>query len=357
MRISIISFFLFVFISATSFISKAANIENGYKALKVYNYFEAKRIFYKTIKKDSSSAAFGLATIYYRKDNPFHSLDSAFLYVQVAERNYNNTDEKTRGKLFPYGFEHIEIVRLRDSISTIYFNQAVEENTVLAYNEFITLHPWAQERFRAIYKRDAIVFKDLKEKNKSNLYKEFIEENPHSHFVRLAQTEYELSLYKEMTASGKLEDYVNFISLHPDNRYVKDAEDKVYRLSTAGNEVADFKNFIERFPFNRNLKDAWRKLYQLYMIDYSDERAVLFKVDFPDYPFQYELEQDIKFAQRQLLPIKKGDFFGAMNYEGDLILEAAYDYLGFFNEGLAVAVRNGRYGFIDKGNNVIIDFL
>jgi hypothetical protein len=357
MKVLLNSILLFLFLSVFAFSNNAANIENGYKALKIYNYFEAKRVFYKNLKKDSSSAAFGLATIYYRKDNPFHSLDSAFLYVQVAERNYNTTPVKTRDKLFPYGFEHIEIVRLRDSISTIFFNQAVDKNTVLCYDNFIELHPWAKEKFRAIYKRDAILFKELKEKNKSFLYKEFVDNHPGSHFVRLAQTEYELSLFKEMTVSGDLEDYVNFIRLHPNNRYVKDAEDKVYRLSTIGNEVIDFKCFIERFPYNSNVKDAWRKLYQLYMIDYSDERAVQFKQDFPKYPFQYELEQDIKFAQRNLLPIKKGDFFGAMNYQGELILEANYDYLGFFNEGLAVAVRKGRYGFIDKGKNVIIDFL
>jgi hypothetical protein len=334
----------------------AGKIENGYKALKIYNYFEAKRIFTKSMKKDSASCAFGLSTIFYRKDNPFHSLDSAYRYILIAERNFELTDKKLRTALMPYGFEQIELVRLRDSISSVFYSKAIEVNTIEAYNEFIKNHPFAQERFRALYKRDALIYEELKIKNQSALYKAFIDSNSSSHFIRLIQTEYELAIYRETTLSGEIADYNRFIELYPKNRYVKDAEDKIYELSTVYNTVEDYHKFIIKFPFNRNVEDAWRKLYQLYMIDYSDDRAIQFKEDFPDYPFQFELEKDIKYAKRELVPFKDGEYFGAMDYDGNVVLPANYDYLSFFKEGLALAVRNGRVGFIDKGNNIIIDF-
>jgi len=356
MNFSIKILFISVFLFLTSFSFNLTNIKKGYKALKVYNYFEAKKIFTKGLSKDSSSCSFGLATIYYRHDNPFHSIDSAFRYIQIAERSFKVSDKKLRDRLSPLGFELVEVIRLRDSITTFYYNKAVEINSVLAYDYFLGLHPWAKEHSRALYKRDVLIYEQLKLRNESTLYAEFIQRNPESHFVRLMQADYELALYKEKTEMGDLEDYLLFISMYPTNRYVKDAEDKIYELATVTNDVVSYDLFIQDYPTNRNVDDSWRKLYQLYMIDYTNDRAIQFKTDFPNYPFKFELEQDIKYAKRELLPLKDGKYFGGSDYEGNMILPSTYDYLGFFKEGLAVAVVNGRYGFIDKGNNVVIDF-
>jgi hypothetical protein len=56
----------------------AGTIDKAFKALQQYNYFDAKALFEKALKKEPSAANYGLAVIYSRTDNPFHNLDSAF---------------------------------------------------------------------------------------------------------------------------------------------------------------------------------------------------------------------------------------------------------------------------------------
>ena len=69
MRFIYKTFLLIIIVLAVSFSVSANTIEKGFKALEEYNYFEAKKIFLKTIKKDSSASGFGLATIFFRNDN------------------------------------------------------------------------------------------------------------------------------------------------------------------------------------------------------------------------------------------------------------------------------------------------
>ena len=62
----------------------AGSISKGYQALKIYNYFEAKRLFEKSLSKEKTSAAFGLSIIYFRSDNPFSNIDSAYKYIIIS---------------------------------------------------------------------------------------------------------------------------------------------------------------------------------------------------------------------------------------------------------------------------------
>jgi len=345
---------LFSFLVGVNAIS--ANIEKGYQALSIYNYFEAKRIFSKSLKKDSASCAFGLATIHFRNDNPFHSIDSAFHYIQVAERNFHQTDEKLRKKLVIYGYENIEVIRLRDSITAFYFKIALEENSIASFNHFIEQHPWAKEMNRAIYKRDALMYDYLKSKNKASLYKDFLDSNSESYFYKFVYNDYELALYKEHTINGTVEEFEQFINQYPTNSHVKDAEDRIYEITVQHNKTEDYDRFIKTYPNNHNMNDAWRKLHQLFMVKYSEDRAEVFKATYPEYPFKEELNKEIIYAKRELVPMLKDGLFGGLNYNGEMIIPAVYQSMSFFKEGLAVVEKNGRFGYVDKGNKLVIPY-
>ena len=81
-RITILGVFCLFFVN----LGWANKITKGFEALQEFNYFEAKKLFTKSLKKYPAPASFGLATIYYRKDNPFHSLDSAYKYIGIAKK-------------------------------------------------------------------------------------------------------------------------------------------------------------------------------------------------------------------------------------------------------------------------------
>lgn len=347
----------FTLFFSISFQSRANRIEKGFEALNEYNYFEAKKIFFQTIKKDSSAAGYGLATLFFRNDNPFHSLDSAYKYVCISVATFHLVKNKEKLELLKYGFEYLNIIHLRANISLEYYHKALKINTIEGFDEFILKNDWSNERFSAIYKRDSLAFENVRSVKTSKVVTEFIEKYPSSEFHLDALKLLELCVYQEMTVSGTIESYIAFCTEQHRNRYEKDAEDKIYELSILSKSLAEYSNFISLFPMNRNVEIAWKKVYQLYMVDYTEDRIQQFQTTYPDYPFIAELEQDIKYAQRQIIPYKFNGMFGFMDYEGNSVIEPNYEYLGFFNDGLAVAVKNGKYGYIDKGNTVVVDFI
>ncbi len=348
--------FIILFLITVCFSVKGNNIEKGFQALNEYNYFEAKHIFLKTLKKDSSASSYGLATIFFRKDNPFHSLDSAYKYSCISERTFPLVADKERLLLQKYGFEYIRIIEIRANVSSEYYQQALKINSIEAYDNFIVNNDWATERFHAIFKRDSLAFEIVHQVNTSLAVNEFMLKYPSSEYFRDAEKFLELCIYKETTANGLLDSYIQFCNDQPRNRHVKDAEDKIFELFIKNKTLSEYSDFIKQFPNNRNIEIAWRKLYQLFMVDYTENRIQQFQLDYPNYPFITELEQDIKYAQRKIIPFKENGLFGFMDYDGICVIEPTYEYLGFYNEGLAVAVKEGKYGYIDKGNNIVIDF-
>lgn len=46
---------------------------------------------------------------------------------------------------------------------------------------------------------------------------------------------------------------------------------------------------------------------------------------------------------------------GLINIQGDVIVDIKYDSIGIFNEGLAMVSDNGKFGFIDKEGNEIVE--
>lgn len=335
---------------------RAGKIEKGFAALKEYNYFKAKEIFESSLKKTNSPASYGLAVVFYRMDNPFHSLDSAFLYIQQAEKNYSSLKEKKKEQYKTFGFDYLNILELRSKISTAFFLNIEKMNTVEAYTQFINTHPWSNELFVATHKRDSIAYEEAKLKNSSSGFQSFLNAYPLSTMFATVQSDYFRTQYKEFTHSNTLVSYLEFMAKCPENPYIKEAEDRVYELTTELNSVESFYSFILAYPQNRNIGDAWRNLYQLYMVDYSDERIEKFIKEYPSYPYKEELEADIEYMKLNLLPYKAEEYFGFMDYSGKIIISAEYEQLGFFKEGLALAVKNGATGYLDKSGKVVIPF-
>ena len=243
---------LSLFILFSTFSLLAGKIEKGFEALNSYNYFEAKEIFYSTIKKQASPSAFGLATIYYKTDNTFHSLDSAYKYINISESTYSLLNSKDKEKLKKYGFEYLSIIDLRSKISAATYEIVKKQNTLETFNLFIKNFEWSNEKFDAITKRDSIAFEIAKNTNSSAAYNEFLTLYPTSELHANAFKQFNLTQYREQTNSGLLSSYLSFVKQFPDNPYVKEADDRIYELSTQANTIEDFNAFIKAYPSNRN---------------------------------------------------------------------------------------------------------
>jgi hypothetical protein len=297
-----------------------------------------------------------LATIYYRKDNPFTNIDSAFRYIQLAESSYISLKSKQRDFYKEMGVDYQLIVDLRANISTRFFELARKEHTVLSYSRFIEIHPWAQEVHAAVYSRDSIAFEQARGFNSSTEYMLYMQTYPNSTFYKEANQLFYLRQYKEFTKSNTVVSFMEFLVKYPDNPYKTEAEDMIFKLTTEEGNMDAFHAFILKFPTNRNVGTAWKNIYQLYMREYSEDRIATFISTYPDYPYKDQLEQDAKTQKMNLLPFMEDGQFGYIDFSGKVILKAEYEQLGVFKEGLASAAKNGKYGFIDKSWKTVIPF-
>ena len=348
----ILLIFTFVF---TSNFTNAGKIDKAFESLNILDYFDAKKKFEKKLKKSTTSpAAFGLATIYFRQDNPFHNIDSAYNLIRVSESTFSNLKEKKALKYQKYGFSIAAINNLKDQISGYYFDQLTEKSSVNEWNYFITRNPEYFNIKRALYVRDSLSFGEAKSMNTTRALNEFLENHPNSELKVSALEAFHMAEYREQTMDGTVISYEDFIKNYPNNPHIPQAQDEIYNQVTNGNTVELLNAFIKKYPNNRNIEEGWRRLYQVYMYEYSDERIEQFETEFPNYPFSEELKTDLQFSRLNLFPFQVFKKYGAIDIDGNIKIPPTYESMGLFNEGLAMVSRNGKFGFINKQNQLII---
>ena len=346
---------LFVFFLIGSSIVKADGIDKAFESLKIQNYFDAKRRFEKKLKKSTTSpAAFGLATIYYRQDNPFHQIDSAYNLIRLAESSYELLKEKKATRYGKFGFSVEGIKSLKEQISQYYFLHMNFENTVADWTRFIRRNPDYSDLTRAKYIRDSLAFVQTKAINTTQSIALFLNDYPDSEWKGEALDAFYLAQYREETFKGTVEEYQKFIEKFSENPYILEAQDQVYNIVTSLNTVEVLNTFIHENPKNRNVTEAWRRLYQVYMYDYSEERIEQFEKEFSDYPFKNELRSDIQLSRLILFPCKVFNKYGAMDLDGQIAIPPTYESMNLFSEGLALVSKGGKFGYINKLNELVI---
>jgi hypothetical protein len=345
--------FLFIIVCNSLLSNK---LTKAYEALVEFNYFEAKRLFYKSVKKNPAPASFGLATIYYRKDNPFHSLDSAFKYIQIAKSNMASVKLKTKVKLEEFKYTDEAILELEQSISKGFYAICLNEKTIDCFNLFIKNHGHSYLISNAIKIRDSIDFSFVKSKNSSVSTSEFMNKYPQSYLKDEAQNLFYKQQFFEYTNKETLTSYILFLKECKENPYRTEAENKIYAMSTNSNTLKAIENFIEEFPQNKNVPDAWRRLYRIYMNDgYNSSKFETFLKRYPEYPFGNEIKNDEALSKLVLLPIEIEGKWGFMNENGKIIIPPTYDEAGYFFDDLAAVKSNEKYGYISKSNKWIIE--
>jgi len=334
----------------------ANKITKAFEALQEFNYFEAKQLFSKSLKKYPAPASFGLATIYSRKDNPFHSLDSAYKYIGIAKKTMSDLKLKTKIKLEKYNYSEDAILELDHKISKAFFTICTNVATVNCYNDFIKNHSSSLFLSSAVKKRDSLDFIETKNLNSSKKTQEFLDRYPETYLKEDAQNLFYKQQYFEYTQKETIIGYMLFLSECNTNPYKSQAENKIYLISTSSNNLKSYENFIKDHPTNRNIPEAWRKLYQIFMSnEYNTSKFEVFLKRYPNYPFGNEIKNDQALARLVLLPVKIKNAWGFMNLEGELIIPSIYSEAGFFYEDIAAVVQNNKYGFISKSNKFVVD--
>ena len=346
---SILIFLLFTLFIANGYAVNGS--KKGFKALVIYDYFKAKKQFYKSLKKkDIPYSAYGLALIYSRNDNPFSNTDSAVKYICLS---YNNYLKNPKRQVFN-GFvvDSATILKLADSIAVYQFNIVKKQPNLFGINNFLRNNYLAGKQLikQAIYLRDELEFNQLLEINKSDSTLLFMNCHPQSSFYNEAYLLYDRQLYDELTLPKTADSYTSFISGYPKNVMIGQAYEKLFTIYRQQSDIKGLAFFVTKYQNAPQTIEAWKLLFSLSVKAYSFSELKRFLDDYPEFPLKNSILKELELNKLILYPYQLGDFTGFINEEGKFIINPVYDAVSDFQEGLSVVTKNDSVFYINKEN-------
>lgn len=332
----------------------ASKISKAFDALKVYNYFDAKRLFEKTLPIKTSAAAYGLGVIYSADKSPFANIDSAYKYILIASNAFKFINKEYKAEYSEYNVTKKSIDSVIDIVHRKAFDKVKNADKVSDLNTFIDKFTTAPQKEEAINIRNNIAFSAAKKINSHEAYNNFIGNYPKSKELAKAKGLYEARLYESFTSENTIIEYKNFIYSYPNSPYAKDAYNGIYALSTINETINEFRNFIIDQPKNPNVEKAWREIYYLSTIDGKTSSFLKFEKVFPDFPYSGLLFKDLELSKKTLYPVRENKMWGFCDKTGTIIITCKYEWVGTFSEGLAACGLKDKSGFIDKAGELII---
>ncbi len=337
-----------VIILLVSFASQAfgSKISDAYEALSIFDYFKAKQLFYKSISKYPSESSYGLATIYFRTDNPFSNIDSAAKYIAISQSQFKDT--------ITYSLYHINQETI-DALAITIGNKGYEKyssrNSVEAYNYFLSHFYFSDSTLLAqsYLKRDGLKLAGALGSQSSDSVTLFLLQYPQSVLYAKAKKLFYDYQYNEQTTHKSIYQYQLFIKHFPSNPNVTFAESNLFNLIQPLHSSDSIYNFIKKYSTPLTTEAAWKLLYSTSVKSYSKEELTNFIEKYPDYPFNETILKEIALAQNILLPLKNPeDKYGFIDTLGNWVIIPEYDDASVFSEGFASVCKNDSCFYINK---------
>ncbi|MCB0793991.1 MAG: WG repeat-containing protein [Flavobacteriales bacterium] len=333
----------------------AGKLENAFQALAVHDYFKARQLFLGQVAKHPAAAWYGLSVITGRADNPFYQLDSAYALVLRSEIAFDVAPPKERERIGRVGVDANAIREQKERLHQAAWELAKQENSIDAYDAFLSIHHTSAQAEEARLIRDHMAFQLAREGDRSTDYRTFLDRYPDAKQVYEARSRLQEALFRESTSNGTVEEFERFVRDNPESAYVEEAEDAIYRLSTPHRTTSEIAAFIKGHPTNHNVPDAWRVLYELYTKQLSADAITRFLKEHPEYPFMEELMADYNTASLVLHPFRHQGKWGYIDGDGLERIKAIYDWVEPFRGGQALVGIGDRVGTINKSGKEVID--
>lgn len=329
----------------------ASSVGKGFKALSIYDYFKAKKIFNANFKSKSDPySSYGLAVIYSRNDNPFYNLDSASKYATLSFNYFNIKREKK--EFFTYKIDSITILKLVDSIATKDFQRVRKENSVLRYTAFLEQNYLANKNIlnEVIYLRDELDYNEVLGANDSRQTKEFVLTHPQSTFVQEALLLIDRQIFDESTKDNSVAAYIEFIKVNPKNILLNSAYEKLFSIYKETSDIAGLHTFVINYPKAPQNLEAWKLLFSLSVKSFSNDELERFLEENPAFPLKNSILKELELNKLVLYPYEQDDFFGFIDKDAKTVISPVFDAVTAFSEGLSVINKNDSIFFINKEN-------
>lgn len=337
--------YLFVVMVALALKGFGSRIASAYQALSVYDYFKAKDLLYASLSKNPSEAGYGLATIYYRSDNPFSNIDSAAKYIAKSAKTFKDT-----ARLSGFEISPASIRNLSRSISLKGFHTHAQHQEVCDLNYFLTQFYFSDDSLlhAAWLLRDQLDLKRYTASLSSDSMTVFLLAHPESDLYNSAKKSYYDFQYAEQTRNLSAAEYKYFISHYPRNPNIPEAESRLFQLTIRLHSTDSLYSFITRYS-QLNREEAWKMLYSMSVKNASQKELNSFIESYPDYPYKQDIEREIEWS-RQTLYVLKGlnEKYGYVDTTGAWVIKPVYDDADAFHEGFAGVCKNDSCYFINK---------
>lgn len=347
---------LFFYLILTSCALRGSKIEDAFKALSIYDYFKAKKLFYPELSKShKAAAAYGLAIIFYRTDNPFSQPDSASKYITLSGNYFRST--RLQESYFNFKTDSIGIYALADSIALKCYEKALKTNTTKAFEDFILQNPYSHPVYKqyALKKRDQICFNVNQYYNSSDSTLACMLRYPQSYFYNELSLLLDKQLFEERTAQKRPDDYIDFIKNNAKNKFIGQAQDELFAIYRKNSDVQGLEFYVHNYPNTRFYNEAWKLLYALTVKSYNNTDMVNFMKAYPEFPFMASINKEIELNNKLLIPVNDSDFVGFIDTTGTFIIPPLFDAATPFNEGVAVVTKNDSAYFINKENKNVFN--
>lgn len=340
--------FFLVFFSQFLF---SNTIEKAYKALYVFDYFKSKQFFYNSYKSNKVNASFGLATIFYRTDNPFSNIDSAAKYIAISKTNFKDT--------ISFDSYHINtntINKLAIDVAQKGYVKYCTDLNVDNLNYYLSKFFFANEILieSCVVKRDQIVLGNYAAFQRSDSMNVFLLNYPESKLYSKAQKIFYDLEYLENIAVSEINSYKRFLKKYPKNYNKLSAEVNLFELTKLlANEDSLF-GFITTYSTIQTRDDAWKYLYSNIVKVYSKKNLQNFINKYPQYPYKEIISKELHLVEKILIPLKNiSNKFGYIDTLGNWIILPQYDDAMDFSEGFASVCKNDSCFYISKDGKSI----
>lgn len=327
------------------------NIEKAYKALSIFDYFKSKQLFYNSYKSNTANASFGLATIFYRTDNPFSNIDSAAKYIAISKSYFKDTIS-----FESYHVNNTTINKFASDIALKGYAKYCNNLNVDNLNYYLNKFFFADENLieSCLVKRDQIVLGNFSAFQQSDSINVFLLNYPESKLYGKAQKIFYDLEYLENINVSEINSYKRFLKHYQKNYNKLRAEVNLFELTKLlANEDSLFE-FINTYSTIQTRDDAWKYLYSNTVKVYSKKNLQNFINKYPQYPYKEIISKELHLVEQILIPLKDGsNKFGYIDTLANWIILPQYDDAMDFSEGFASVCKNDSCFYISKDGKSI----
>ena len=215
------------------------------------NYDAAEKDIEKRLAKDPTDVPYlySAAKLYSMAEFSGRDIPKAYKYINACKTSFTRLDPGPQDKLIAKGLTKELLNTTIHEICSEALKDAEAINTEEAYNQFLKAYPRAVSSLQRQAKEHLshLAFEQAVENNTIEAYDNFIEQNPNGKDVKEAIQRRNALAYQQTKEANTLDSYRTFLDKYPDAADVPDAWQQIYALALREAQAAGSEDAIQQY--------------------------------------------------------------------------------------------------------------